>query len=191
MISRRPVQVRNGTFDRILRPAGLQQRRHIAVGEGRVHAELQEPRALEGRRELGKEHPQKAQRRLPVVEVAGPILHAQHLAALRLVRGDLVVARYLALMRIEAALRPRHAQPGRHTEPSTSIVSRLSPSRSMAAATSCALSRSSPCRCGAAPAEILGTLDSFEQLHSLLPSVDCLASARRFHALGPRCNENR
>ena len=51
-------------------------------------------------------------------------------------------------MRIEAALRPRHrSSPVETTEPSTSMVSRFSPRRSMAAATSSALSAASPRRC--------------------------------------------
>lgn len=41
------------------------------------------------------------------------VLHA-HLPAVRLVRRDGIVARHLAVMRVEAPLRPRHLQAGRH-----------------------------------------------------------------------------
>jgi hypothetical protein len=63
---------------------------------------------------------QRAQERqggLAVVDVPRPILHPQHLPALRLVRADRVVARDLAPMGIEAPLRPRDLQAGRHYRP--------------------------------------------------------------------------
>ena len=103
-----------GHLDRVLGARPVEQGDHVTAAKGAIHAEFATVAGAERRGELGQQLPQKAPRRFAVVDVARPILHAQHLAALRLVRRDRIVARHFAVMRIEAALRPLHARSGRH-----------------------------------------------------------------------------
>jgi hypothetical protein len=89
----------------------LQQFDDVAPEKCAVHAEFRTV-ALQGRRELLEERPQKSTGGLAVVDVPRPVLHAQHLPALRLIRGDRVIAGHFAMVRIVAALRPLHLLAG-------------------------------------------------------------------------------
>ena len=69
--------------------------------------------APEGHHDLVPHLPQKRQARLSVMHVPRPVLHAQDVRGLGDMRQDRVVARHLAVMRIEAAKRALHLQPCR------------------------------------------------------------------------------
>ena len=65
------------------------------------------------RRQLGPQGAQKRQPGFAVVDIPGPILHAQDVGGLGQVRQDRVVAGHLAVMRVEPAEGPLDLQPGR------------------------------------------------------------------------------
>ena len=101
-------------FDGIADPARLQPPQHILAEKRPIHAEPQPAPARAQRRELRPQVTQKRQPRLPVVDVARPVLHPQDVRGLGHVRHDRVVAGHLPVMRVEAAKRSLDLQPGRH-----------------------------------------------------------------------------
>jgi hypothetical protein len=62
---------------------------------------------------LRPEIPQERERRLAIMDVAGPILHPQHVSGFGQVGHDRVVARHFPMVRVEPAERPLDLQPRR------------------------------------------------------------------------------
>ena len=87
---------------------------HILAEKRAIHAKADRAATRQQGSQLRPQIPQERQARLPVVDVARPILHPQHVGGLRQVRHDRVVARHLPVMRIEAAEGAFDLQARRH-----------------------------------------------------------------------------
>ena len=101
-------------LDRIAHVAALQPPQHILAEKRPIHAEPQPGPARAQPRQLRPQGAQKRQPRLPIVDVARPVLDPQDVRGLGQVRHDRVVAGDLALVRVVATSRPLHLQPRRH-----------------------------------------------------------------------------
>lgn len=89
-------------FDRVAGPACREPLQHILAKKRAIHPKADGPAARQQRAQLGPQVAQERQTGLAVVDIARPILHAQHVRRFRQVRHDRVITRDLPVMRVES-----------------------------------------------------------------------------------------